>query len=241
MPRVRWSGERRFYTGMALAFLATVVLGFGRSFFLRPLFPEWPSPHEPIFYIHGMVFTAWFALLITQASLVAAGRTDVHRKLGVWGAVLAAVMVVLGVTGAIVAARRPTGFVGIPVPALQFLAVPIFDMAMFGSFVVVAIAKRRDAQSHKRWMVLASINLLTAAIARWPGVISIGAPPLFFGLTDLFVVAIVLWDLKSRVRVHPATIWGGLLTVASQPARLVVSGTSFWLECARWMTGSAGS
>ena len=241
VPRARWSAERRFYTGMALALLATAIGGFARSFFLRPLFPEWPAPHETIFYVHGVVFTAWLVLLVMQTTLVAAGRTDLHRKLGVFGVALAAAMVVLGVMGAVVAARRPTGFIGIPVPPLQFLAIPFFDMAMFASFVAWAVAKRRDPQTHKRWMLLATINLMTAAIARWPGVISLGAPPLFFGLTDLFVVAIALWDLKSRGRVHPATIWGGLALVVSQPLRLVVSGTAAWMAFARWITGVAGS
>jgi len=240
IPRVRWSGERSFYTGMALAILVTVYVGFARSFFLRPLFPTWPSPPETLFYVHGAVFAAWFVLLVAQASLVAAGRTDVHRKLGRWGVVLAAGMVVLGVLGALTAARRPTGFVGIPVPPLQFLVVPLVDMVMFASFVGLAIAKRSDPQAHKRWMLLASINLITAAIARWPGVITVGAPPLFFGLTDLFLVPIVIWDRKSRGRVHPATLWGGLLTVVSQPLRLVVSGTTAWLAFARWVTGLLG-
>jgi len=241
MTRSRWSPERRFHTGMTVALLATVLVGFARSFFLRPLFPAWPSPHEPIFYLHGAAFTAWFVLLIVQAGLVAGGRTDVHRRLGVGGVTLAAAMVVLGVTGALVGARRPTGFVGIPVPALQFLAIPLFDMVMFASFVALAVAHRRDPQTHKRWMLLASINLVTAAIARWPGVMALGVPPVYFGLTDLFLVPIVLWDLKSRGRVHPVTLWGGLATVVSQPLRLVVSGTAAWMAFARWITGVAGS
>lgn len=233
--------ERRFYTGMALAMLVTVFVGFARSFFLRPLFPTWPSPHEGIFYVHGAFFTAWVVLLVVQARLVAAGRTDLHRKLGRWGVVLAVGMVVLGILGALIAARRPTGFVGIPVPALQFLVVPFFDMLIFSSFVAVAIAKRGEPQAHKRWMLLATIELLTAAIARWPVVMSAGVGvPLFFGLTDLFLVPIVIWDRASRGRIHSATLWGGLLLIASQPLRLVISGTAAWLAFARWATGLLG-
>ena len=235
----RWPGERRFYMGMALAILVTVYVGFARSFFLKPLFPGWPSPHEKIFYVHGGFFSAWVVLLIAQAWLVAAGRTDVHRKLGRWGVALAIGMVVLGVLGALTAARRPTGFVGIPVPPLQFLAVPLFDMVMFSSFFGLAIAKRGDPQAHKRWILLASINLITAAIARWPGVSTVG-PPLFFGLTDLFLVPIVIWDIVSRGRVHSATLWGGLGIIASHPLRLVVSGTTVWLAFAGWATGLLG-
>src|SRR2546422_10715298 len=122
----RASAERRFFTGMALAILATVIVGFSRSFFLRPLFPELPSPAEMIFYVHGVVFTAWIVLLVVQASLVAGGRTELHRKIGPFSAVLAVAMVVLGTLGALIAASRATGFIGITIPPLQFLAVPIF-------------------------------------------------------------------------------------------------------------------
>lgn len=232
--------ERRFYLGMALAMLAAVFLGFARSFFLRPWFPGFPAPPEPVFYLHGAVFTAWCVLLVLQPSLVAWGRVDLHRMLGWLGAGLALAMLSLGTLGALVAARRPTGFVGIPVPPLQFLAVPLADMLLFGSLIGLAIAKRRDLQSHKRLMLLASINLVTAGIARWPLAIMDGGPPVFFALTDLFVLALAGWDLATRRRLHPATLWGGLAILVSQPLRLVLSGTAAWLTFARWAVSLLG-
>ena len=235
----RASAERRFFTGMALAILATVMVGFSRSFFLRPLFPDWPSPSETIFYVHGGVFSAWIVLLVAQVSLVAGGRTELHRKIGPFGAVLAVVMVVLGTLGALIAARRSTGFVQVPLPPLQFLAIPIFDMILFATFVWLAIARRRNPQTHKRWMLLATVNLVTAAIARWPGVPALG-PLAFFGLTDLFLIALAIWDFRARGRLHPVTLWGGLLVIVSQPLRLVVSSTEGWLVLARWATGLLG-
>lgn len=231
--------ERRFFGGMALAMLAVVVLGFSRSFFLRPLFPDHPSATETIFYVHGAVFFAWMVLLVLQTSLIAGGRVALHRRIGPFGALLAAVVVVLGVHAALMAASRATGFTRIPVPPLQFLAVPLFDIALFGAFVGLAIARRRDAQSHKRWMLLATTNLVTAAVARLPGIVSLG-PPAFFGLTDLFIVALAVWDWRTRGRLHPATLWGGALIILSQPLRLVVSGTDGWLALARWATGVPG-
>ena len=126
--------EPAFGRGM----LATVLVGFARSFFLRPLFPEWHSPSETIFYVHGAAFTAWIVLLVAQTSMVAGGRTDLHRRIGPFGVALAAAMVVLGAVGAIIAARRPTGFTDVPIPPLQFLAIPIFDVVLFASFVALA-------------------------------------------------------------------------------------------------------
>ncbi|CAM3209941.1 hypothetical protein [Rhodothermus bifroesti] len=235
----RASAEHRFFTGMALAILATVIVGFTPSFFLRPLFPGWPSPPETIFYVHGAVFTAWIVLLVVQTSLVASRRTSLHRKIGPFSVVLAAAMVVLGTLGALIAARRPTGFVGISTPPLQFLATPLFDIALFAAFTWLGIAQRRNPQTHKRWMLLATVNLVTAAIARWPGVGPLGLPA-FFALTDVFVLALAIWDFYARGRLHPVTLWGGLLIIVSQPLRLVVSNTEGWLVFARWATGLLG-
>jgi hypothetical protein len=136
--------ERRFYTGMALAMLVSVFVGFSRSFYLRALFPDHPSPSEPIFYIHGVVFTAWILLFVMQVSLIAKGKIHWHRKIGPYGGALVPVMVVLGIWGALVAAARPEGFINIPLPGLQFLAVPFFDMLLFPAFVSLALLKRHE-------------------------------------------------------------------------------------------------
>jgi uncharacterized membrane protein YozB (DUF420 family) len=239
LPRDGRAAEHRFFTGMAVALLIVVLVGFARSFFLRPLFPDLPSPAENVFYVHGVLFAAWIALLVGQTSLVATGRIATHRRLGAAGALLAVVMVTVGAYASLIAARRPEGFIGVPVPPLQFLAIPVFDLLLFTLFVGLALVTRRDAQSHKRWMMLASIGLVTAAIARWPGVLELG-PPAFFGLTDLFIVALGVWDYRSRGRLHAVTLWGGLLFIVSQPLRLLVSGTDAWLAFARWATGLLG-
>lgn len=236
VPLSGWTAERRFYTGIAIAMFVAAFVGFSRSFFLRPLFPDWAAPSEPIFYVHGALFAAWCVLLIVQAALIGSGRTPLHQKLGVGGALLAVAMVCTGVLGSLIAANRPTGFFDVPVPPLQFLAIPLFDMALFGSFVALAIARRRDPQAHKRWMVLATVNLMGAAVARWPVVLETGNPLVYFALADLFIVALAAWDLRSRGRLHPVTLWGGLLLVASQPLRLAVMGTPAWLAFAAWVT-----
>lgn len=233
------TSEHRFFTGMALAIFATVFLGFAPSFYLRPMFPGWPSPTEPIIYVHGAVFTAWIVLLIAQVTLVSRGRTDLHRRLGAWGVALAVGMVVLGTIAALTAAGRAGGFVGIPVPPLQFLAIPLVSLVMFAAFVTAAVMFRRNPQSHKRLMVLATVQVITAAIARWPVITNYG-PPAFFGVTDLFIIALAIWDFRSRGRLHPATLWGGLIAIASQPAQLVLSGTAAWLAFAKWATGLLG-
>lgn len=233
------SAEHRFHLWMSLLFLGVVVAGFGRTFFFRAWFPELVAlrPPEPFFTFHGALFTAWFVLLVLQAALVSTRRIDLHRKVGWVGGALAVALVVVGVEGALLAARRPGGFMGVPFPAAQFLIVPLADMFLFALLAALGILYRRDPQAHKRFLLFASANLLPAATARLPLPFLPPGPPTFFGLLDLLLLPIVLRDLWTRRRLHPATAIGFGLTVASQPLRLWLSGTDLWLRLAERLIG----
>jgi len=61
-------------------------------------------------------------------------------------------------------------------------------------------------------------------------------PPAFFGLTDVFVVACIAYDLITLKRIHRATALAALLIIASQPLRLILGGTHAWLAFATWLT-----
>ena len=241
----RWSAERCFYGGMAVALAAAVFLGFSRTFFLRRWYPEWAQAHgapETFFYVHGVVFVGWFLLLLVQPSLVAIGRVDLHRRVGRFGAALAVAMVVLGVVGSLMAARRPNGFMNIPMPGLQFLVVPLGVIILFGVFIALALVHRRDPQRHKRYMLLGSIALIEAGVGRWPFAFMRAASPVpGLGMVelgvDLFLVPMVIWDLVTRRRLHPVTLWGGLALIAFQLIRFPLAGTRAWLAFAGWAVG----
>src|SRR5688572_23397744 len=169
--RARLVAERRFYTGMSLVMLVSVLVGFARTYFLSPWFPGMAHmrPPEPFFfYIHGVVFVAWILLVVLQPTLVASRRVDLHRRIGWFGAGLAVAVVAVGIWGSLMAAARPGGFIGVPVPALRFLTVPLADLALFAAFAALAVVKRRDPQSHKRYMLLATIGLIDAAVVGGP-------------------------------------------------------------------------
>jgi hypothetical protein len=224
--------ERLFYLGMAVAILITVFAGFSRSYFLKAHFGG--RPLSTLLHFHGLVFTSWVLLFLTQTTLVAARRTDIHRRLGVLGGVLAGLVLILGTTTAIVRAKAgaaPTG-----IPPLAFLAIPLTDMLVFALLIGAGLYYRHRADVHKRLMTLGTIALLAAPIARLPFGVMQAGPPAFFGLADLFIVACLVYDLVTWRRIHPATLWGGLLIVASQPLRLMLSGTPAWMDFATWLT-----
>jgi hypothetical protein len=224
--------ERIFYVGIAIAILVTVFAGFSRTYYLRPYYQG--QPLALLLHFHGLVFTSWILLFLTQTVLVAAGRVDLHRRLGVLGAVLAGLIVVVGTTTAIIRAKQGAAPIGIP--PLAFLAIPVGDMVIFAAVAGAGIYYRRRPDIHKRLMTLATVSLLAAPIARLPFAFMRAGPPAFFGLADLFILACVVYDLVTRGRVHRATVLGGLAIIASQPLRLMISGTATWLAIATWMT-----
>jgi len=218
---------------MAIAFAITVFAGFSRSYFLKAYFatPELSR----LVHLHGLIFTSWVLFFLLQTTLVATGRTYLHRRMGVAGGVLATLVLVVGTLTAI--HRVKTGVSPIPgVPVLSFIAIPLFDMLLFAILVGTALYFRRKLEWHKRLMTLSMIAIIPAPIARLHFPLIPAGPPAFFGLADLFIVAMILYDVANRRRVHPATIWGGLLIVASQPLRLMISGTPAWLSFAGWLT-----
>jgi hypothetical protein len=232
-PLFRRRRERWFYLGMSIAIAITVFAGFAPTYFLRPYFTT--EPLIPLLHLHGVVFTSWIVLFIIQTTLVAAHRTNIHRRLGIAGGVLAALMVLVGVITAIIRAKHGAAPAGGP-SGLVFLVVPLGDMLVFAILVGAGFYFRRRPDVHKRLMMLATIGIITAAVARLPFAIMQAGPIAFFGFTDVFILVCAAYDLVTLRRIHRATILAGLLIIASQPLRLVIGGTQAWLTIATWLT-----
>ncbi|HEX7314034.1 MAG TPA: hypothetical protein VF297_08930 [Pyrinomonadaceae bacterium] len=230
--------ERLFYTGMSVAFLLVVFAGFARTYYLKPYFA---TPRlTPLLHLHGLIFSSWILFLLAQTALVAAKRTHVHRLLGWGGAALAALMILVGTTTAVVRAKIVEVPPSAPSP-LVFLTIPLGDMLVFGLLVGAGFYYRRRLDAHKRLMLLATISVLPAAVARLPfDFIQQFGPLAFFGLPDLFILVVLVHDLLTRGRPHRATVLGGLLVVVSHVLRLPVGNTRAWLSFATWLTDLVG-
>ena len=230
MVGVSRAGDRWFFCGMALAIVLTVFWGFLATFYARGAALP---PLSPLLVAHGIAFSAWVIVFAVQTALIAANRRALHRRVGMSAAFLAVLMVGLGLAAAVAALRLGRA----PIPGLDprsFFVVPFFDISIFAILVGAGLWLRRDRETHQRLMLLGMIGLIDAAIARIPlHFIQTGGPPVFFGLTDLFVLAAMAYDFATRRRVHRAYVWGGLLIILSQPLRLIISGTAAWL----WFAG----
>ena len=226
----QWWLARVFFTGLSVLMVVAVFVGFSRSYYLKGLYgtPALPA----LFHAHGFLFTLWMVLLVVQTGLIATRRTPLHRRIGVAGGVLALLMTAAAMAMTLDLARRSGAAPNDQ--GLAFVIIPFFTVIVFPVLVGAALVYRRQPEVHKRLMSIATLELATAGVARIPGA---GSIPLFFVLTDAGLIAMLVYDLVSRRRPHPATVFGGLFLIATQVIRTTAGGTATWLAFARMLAG----
>lgn len=200
--RTTVANERLFFLVMAMAIATTVV--FGLDLALRVTFAEFPWQ----VHAHAVVFGSWIVLYVVQNWLVVDGNVALHRRLGILGAVIATMMVILGNAATLMAIQRGSvpGFF----PPGVFLVLDCMGITMFGVMVAAGIAMRRDAAWHKRLMLCASILVMSPAIGRILPMPLLGpaAPFAVYASMMLYVFVGMGFDIATRRRIHPA-YWVG--------------------------------
>lgn len=231
----RGRARSRFYVGMTGVLFLIVLLGFSRTLYLRPFFdvPEIPA----YVLLHGVVLTAWFVSVLLQATLVAAHRTDIHRRLGWMGVGLGIGTFIFSVamTMMFVPRRYALG------EALPSLAATFWgDVAALLSFAVFlsgAVARRRQPDKHRRLMVLAAISVVPPAVSRilrWPIFEGINGSLWALVSLTLLVGAVAMHDVRVNRRIHHVTLLGGLFLLGSRAfARYVLATSGFGLAVVR--------
>lgn len=213
-----------FFAAMALLILGTVLLGFARSYYFAGVFAaRLPSL---VVHIHAAVFSLWILLFIAQIVLITGGRLDWHRRAGMFGAGLAASMVILGLMVATDSLSR--GFVppGSKLDPKAFYAVPFFSTVVFCVLITWALRARSDGPAHKRLILIATISLLGAAVGRWPSHIFHG--PLAAGVLAFYVLLLAGFDLWSQRRIHRATLKGGVFMIVAHQLMFPIGLTPAW-------------
>ena len=230
----RARARSRFFVVLAAVLLTIVAVGFARSFYFRSWWlathPALREPALPGYLIlHGLLLTAWYVGFLVQTFLIASRRVRLHRTLGAISVGLA--VGVLAMSALVVVrsvARSADG--GVPASRLVPVVLGNFGtLVLFAGYFATGIIYRRRPDVHKRVMLLAAISLISPAIARVPGALTMF--PVFILLPVLvMLVALIGYDLRYLRRVHPATAWAEVAYVAVVGGFLVASSTAFGLR-----------
>jgi len=218
-----------FFSAMALFILGAVVLGFARSYYLAGLFRA-PLP-SVVIHVHAAVASSWILLFIIQTALISGGRLQWHKRLGILGAALAGLMVILGFAAATDSLARGFAPPGSKFDPRAFYAVPIFGVAAFCILIFWALRVRSDGPAHKRLVLMATIGLLGPPVSRWPFAFA-KSPVTIIGVVVLFLALLAAFDLWSRRRIHRVTVSAGLFLGVSQLVMIPIGRTALWQQFA---------
>lgn len=224
--------ERLFFPGVTLLILASVFVGFARSYYLAGVFrAQLPNL---LVHVHGAVFSLWIVLFAVQTSLIASGRVRLHKRLGSVGFGLAVCMVTIGLWTATNSMIRhdAAGQTGRDVRA--FYAVPVSAMLSFSVLTLFGYLNRNNPAAHKRLVLTATVALLDAAFARWPIAASWWDLRTAQLCCYFLLLLLVCYDLCFWHKIHRATILGGALLIVLQQSAHLLGYTSFWQEFAAW-------
>jgi uncharacterized membrane protein YozB (DUF420 family) len=240
--------DRWFYISVALLMIVVNVAAFGPSI-VNPSGRRLPLPLSPLVTAHAIVSTAWLLLFLAQATLIATGRIAVHRRLGMIGAALAAVFVVVGFFSVVEQARRGfdlSGDIGrVPLPpGVTPLAATVGVLFFFLEFAILVgagVCYRHRPSVHKRLMLLAVLGGLTPTpvahlIGHWlsfqPWSVAV-FPISFIAFTSLSAV----YDRISEGRIHPVSLWVPILWLVWRVVVVVriIQPSTAWREFAAWL------
>jgi hypothetical protein len=194
-------------------------------------------PFPLVLHAHAVLMGSFLLLLLAQTWLMATGRRALHMQLGVFGAVLAAALVLVGFILAPTMYYQVWGGANFGPPALRQALAPVVPIVenilllqiaagvMFALFITIALTARdRNAGLHKRMVILAIAVPLGAAIDRMSWLPStMPASPL---ATDLYVLLAVspmfIWDAIRNRRVHEAyLIWFPIFVAVTAAVNLL--------------------
>ncbi len=246
--------DRWIFVFMAGWFIAIVLAGFIPSSLAKIAAVEAGQrpPFPWILHVHAILMGSFLLLLLAQTSLMATGRVQQHRRLGLAAMVIAPALVIagfllvrgtyVGLAGALAAAapaaKAELQQVVLHVDNIMLLQIRIG--LLFPVFLFIGLrARGADAGMHKRMMFLATAMALPAGIDRIPWLPTTlpGSPlgPDFYTLVA--VLPMFAWDLARNRRVHPAYwIW----LAVNLPFAIAVHGlwgTEWWHDAAPRLMG----
>jgi hypothetical protein len=231
---------------IAAVCLAVAVVGFAPTYWV-PLF-RGTLDIPAISHVHAAVFYGWTLLFLLQTWLVANRKFTRHRELGVFGVAVATTMCFVGMAAAITSLKMSTAD-GFGTAAQAFAILPVSGIAFFAVLFTLALVKVRQLETHKRLLLVATVSLLQAAVGRWfllflapvpLGDGPISPPPVFVTvlpglISDLPIIAAMVYDRRTRGRVHPVYWIAGGALVALQILRVPLSTTAAWTAVTGWL------
>lgn len=213
--------DRWIFVIMAVWFIALALTGFIPDSLMKiemvrmGVRPPFPS----VLHMHAVLMGAYLLFLLSQTVLVATGRSELHRRVGPIGGLLAIALVIVGFVLAPTMYHQVRDALSTAPPEAQgavrqlvselenILFLQIQAGALFTLFIVLGLSYRsRDPGFHKRMMVFAPAMVMGAAFARMPWLPHTipDSPVSILSYQWLALAPFFLWDVIRNRRLHRA-------------------------------------
>lgn len=254
----RAGADRWIFVFMAALFVATTLVGFIPDSIAKiaAVRAGQRLPFPPVLHVHAVLMGAWLLLLLAQTTLMGTGRRALHQKLGVVSFALMPAIVLTGLVlvptmfhllwsmdTSVLAAPAAAAIAQTKTFVSNIMLLQIKVGILFPLFVVLAIvARRKDPETHKRLMILATVLPLPAAIDRiaWlPKTLpdSPVSPDLY---VLLWILPMFVFDVLRYRRVPRAYVIWLTVSLPFVVATHLLWGTPWWLATAPKLVGLTG-
>jgi hypothetical protein len=197
--------ERWLYLALIALVSASVVIGFAQTYLTRERLLQAADPLPTAVHVHGILFLAWYGIVLMQAVLVLRGSMRLHRWIGTATLALAVAMVASGVL--VVAVRMDGGLTEGDQFWSAFSLIILSNLVLFAVFFGAAWHFRRRPDLHRRYMLLAAATGSGAAQFRSLAAVfgqGFYAVPSGILVTNLFVVLAMVGERAIRGQVSRA-------------------------------------
>lgn len=250
--------DRWIFPAMAALFIVTTLIGFIPSS-LEKIAAVQAGQRPPlplVLHVHAVLMGSWLLLLLAQTSLVAANRRAMHRTLGLAALVVVPAMVVTGFVlvptsfqtiWSLGAAPPPGADVeqikGLVAFATNIVLVQTRVGILFPLLVAWAlIVRRKDPETHKRLMILATVLPLPAAIDRivWLPTTLPASPASQDLYVFVWILPMLAYDLLRHRRVPRAYLIWIAVNLPFIVATNLLWGSPWWIATAPKLLGVEG-
>jgi hypothetical protein len=244
VPMARERMERIFYLVSGCLMLLIVAMGFQHFYLHGAASDGSPVTQQivPLVFLHGILMTTWIIAFVVQSSLIVSGNRKLHMTLGVSGAVLAGLLVVVGITTAIASVHyNPDGYKEIW-GARRFLSFMLVNISGFAVMAGIGLIYRRRPEVHRPMMLLATLFVAgPAGFFRIPAI----SGPIMGAIHTIiapWIPMLVLGALLLVLKSIMTRSWDGYLAkgfagvILACVLQYVVSGSAWWNHVAGWFT-----
>ena len=223
-----------FFFIIAIVGLFAVLIGFGKTFIVPVAEGRFSAP--VVIHIHGAFAFSWILLFLIQTSLIHFRKYRIHQLLGILGFFISVGVMITIVSAEMNVVKRELDR-GVGEPAYSTLIGSITSALIFFSLVLTGILKRNNSESHKRFMLLATIVVLWPAWFRFRHYFpSVPRPDIWFAivLADSLILFSWVWDRIKNGRIHPVLKYSGSFIILEHTFEVLAFDTAAWRYIAKW-------